>query len=113
MQIHANVIFVYFVCRHSWAYRYFGFTSSALGAQLRLFLKQTPKIQIIQWNLGLVEILILWHEEDEGKGIGHILSSFSFSVSLSLNLIMVMYFLLFRLWTTRRENEQQRTWAMQ
>ena len=49
----------YFVCRHTWAYKYLGFTSSVLGAQLRWPSKQIPKIQTTRWNLELVGILNL------------------------------------------------------
>jgi hypothetical protein len=56
------------VCRHTWAYKYLGFTSSVLGAQLRLLSKKTPRIQTKRWNLRLVGILnrgvkrmIMWY----------------------------------------------------
>jgi hypothetical protein len=56
------------MCRHTWAYKYLGFTSSVLGAQLRLLSKKTPRIQTKRWNLRLVGILnrgvkrmIMWY----------------------------------------------------
>uniref|UniRef100_A0A0A9DSW9 Uncharacterized protein n=1 Tax=Arundo donax TaxID=35708 RepID=A0A0A9DSW9_ARUDO len=51
--------FLFFGCRHTWEYKYLGFTSSALSAPLRLLSKRILRILTTQWNQGLVAILIL------------------------------------------------------
>jgi len=53
------MLFFYFECRHTWEYKYLGFTSSALSVLLRSLSKQTLRILTTQWNQGLVEILNL------------------------------------------------------
>ena len=45
--------------RHTWEYKYLGFTSSVLGALLRSHSKQILRILTTQWNRGLVAILNL------------------------------------------------------
>jgi hypothetical protein len=60
MLTHADAILLFsFGCRHTWEYKYLGFTSNALSALLRLLSKRTLRILTTWWNQGLVAILNL------------------------------------------------------
>lgn len=113
MQIHSNVIFYLFCVQTYLGIQIFRFYFNCTRCSAEITFKTDPQNSDYTVESGANRNSEPWREDIEVSGIGHILNSFCFSVILSLNLIMLMYFLLFRLWTKRRENEKWRRWAMQ